>query len=228
VSKNAEEDRNQIVVEEDIIFEVKARSAVLQISVKGSSYIADDMALKKAREVSTLVDALKEMGISQTDIRLKNVVADAQTGLVTKTSSAKYFMSVKIIDLDKLSEALSVVTSSKNCELHKLSWQFDEERALRLDYIAKAFAAARESAECVARTLGVNIEGIYDASYIDFVVPDDYIPNMPSNIRRSAASLPADSLERARGAAPAPALPTGQWQRKCIRAHVVFAVGKCL
>lgn len=83
-------DRNQITVEEIVIFELKASSVVLNVSVKGTSYFADDVAIKKAKEVSALVDAFKELGIPEEEIRLTNVIADSQSGIISKTSSAKY------------------------------------------------------------------------------------------------------------------------------------------
>jgi uncharacterized protein YggE len=219
-------DKDRIVVTETVFYELKASSAVLHVSVKGTSYFADDMALKKAKEVSSLVDALKELGIPDEEIRLKNVVADSQSGIISKTSSAKYHLSIKCRELEKLSEALSVITNGKNCELHKLDWQFMEDREKKLNYLSKAFTAAKETAECMANSLGIAIAGVNDCGFDEFIVYDyDHGPGAPQVMAmKSNISPDYESLAMSRNRA-APSLPSGQWQKQGIRARVVFLVG---
>jgi len=216
-------DRDRIRVTETVFYELKATSAVLHISVKGTSYFADDVAMKKAKEVSTLVDAFKELGIPEHEIRLKNVLAESQSGIISKTSSAKYYLSIKCDDLEKLSEALSVVTTGKNSELHKLDWQFLEDRQKKLEHLGKAVSAAKETAECIAHSLGVTIEGVHDCSFDEFIEYDFDVGPSPATLH-SRANMAAkyEALSMARTVAPS--LPTSQWQKQTIRAHVVFLV----
>ena len=220
-------ERDLIVVEESVVYEIKASSAVLHVSVKGSSYVADNMALKKAKEVSTLVDALKELGVPEEEIRLKNVVAETQSGMISKTSSAKYNLTVKVRDLEKLSEALSIVTSAKSCELHFLDWKFKEDRQKKLEYLGKVFAAARETGECIAKSLGVSISGVHNSTFEETALGDNeayfgWGRGAVGLASKQNVSPDYESMSRSRGAAPQ--LPVGQWQRQAIRARVSFQI----
>jgi uncharacterized protein YggE len=224
ITKPETTDKDRIVVTETLHYELKASSAVLHVSVKGTSYFADDMAMKKAKEVSALVDALKELGIPEQEIRLKNVVADSQSGIISKTSSAKYHLSIKCSELEKLSEALSIITNGKNCELHKLDWQFIEDRQKKLEYLSKAFAAAKETAECIANSLSIVICGVHDCSFDEFIFYDyDHGSGTPA-VMKANISADYETLSMARKSA-APSLPAGQWQKQGIKARVVFLVG---
>lgn len=216
-------DRNQITVEEIVIFELKASSVVLNVSVKGTSYFADDVAIKKAKEVSALVDAFKELGIPEDEVRLTNVIADSQSGIISKTSSAKYYLTVKCRDLDKLADALAIVTGGKNCELHRLDWQFRTDREKKLEEIAKVFSAAKETGECIASALGVVIEGVIDSKFEGFTVPDAQ-PGIVSNTAYLKMNTVASESSRARVDAE-PSLPSGQWQKQGFKAKVIFQVG---
>jgi uncharacterized protein YggE len=151
-------DPGRLTVEEAVLREVKASSAVMHVTVKGSSYFAADVAMKKAKEVSALLDAFRELGILESDVRLKNVVAESESGILSKTSSARYNLSVKCRDMEKLSDALAIVTGGKSTQLHKLDWQFLENREEKLESIRRAFSAAKETAACIAEALGASMD----------------------------------------------------------------------
>lgn len=220
-------ERDKIVVEEVIIYELKASSVVLHVSVKGSSYIADDMALKKAKEVSTLVESLIALGIPEQEIRLKNVVAETQSGIISKSSSAKYHLSIKLRDFEKLSETLSAVTSAKSCELSSIEWKFREDRQKKLENLAKVFASAKETAECIAAALGVTIKGVHHCSYEAFAEQSmEFGRGAKFGNMYSMQNTTPDYESLASRIGSAPSLPSGQWQRQCIRAHVIFEAGK--
>lgn len=224
--------RDRIVVEEMVTYELRASSAVLSVSVKGTSFFADDAAMKKAKEVATLIDALKEVGIPEAEIRLRNVVAESQSGIISKSSSAKYQLSVKCADLERLSETLAIITSAKNCELHKLDWRFSDDREVKLKQLEQVFSAARETGECIAKSLGVQIEGVQDCIFEEYIICDDhYAPTQSVGMVKKMSTASASDFEEAplfsrmRAAGPVP-LPSGQWQKQGIKARVIFHVSK--
>jgi uncharacterized protein YggE len=216
-------DHGRLIVEETILIEVKASSAVLHVTVKGSSYFAADEAMKKAKEVSALLDALRELGIPEHEIRLKNVVAETESGILTKTSSARYNLSIKVRDMEKLSDTLGIVTGGKNVQLHKLDWLFLEDREVKLDCIRRAFAAVKQTAESIVVALGASISAINDCSYTEFTVTEqDYGPRAIGTGAEMMSKM--NTVRQYEVATPGPELPAQQWQRQGVRAKVVFQV----
>src|ERR687898_456906 len=69
--------------------ELFASHANLYITVKGSSLVSGNEAMKKAREVSQLVEALTRFGLSPDAIHLQGVRIEAASGTLLKSSIAK-------------------------------------------------------------------------------------------------------------------------------------------
>src|SRR5512134_1062036 len=90
--------------------EIFASHANLYVTVKGSSVISGNEAMKKAREVSQLVEALTRpapsgdegSGLSPDSIQLLGVHIETSSGTLLKSSSAAYRLRVKLEKLDQL------------------------------------------------------------------------------------------------------------------------------
>ena len=70
--------------------EILASHADLFVTVKGSSVVSGNEAMKKAKEVSQLVDELTRFGISAENIHLQGVHVETSSGALLKSSSASY------------------------------------------------------------------------------------------------------------------------------------------
>jgi uncharacterized protein YggE len=117
--------------------------------------------MKKAREVSQLVDALTRFGLSPEAIQLQGVrIAAASAGLI-KSSSAVYSLKVKAEKLEQLSELLDIISEQKNATMERIEWKYPEEEA-RERGLESAIDKAKSKAEKVAASLGVKLLGIYD------------------------------------------------------------------
>jgi len=84
--------------------EIFANRADLFVSVKGSSLVSGDQAMKKAREGSQLVEALTSFGLSPEAIQLQGVHIESSSGALLKSSSATYRLKVIYEKLDQLPE----------------------------------------------------------------------------------------------------------------------------
>ena len=141
--------------------EISANRADLFVSVRGSSVISGDQALKKAKEVSQLVEALTSFGLSPEAIHLQGVHIETSSGALLKSSSATYRLRIRCEKLDQLADLLDIVASQKNAALERIDWKYSEDIA-RERLLDAAIAKGKTKAGKVAAALGVKLVGVYD------------------------------------------------------------------
>src|SRR5512139_2798098 len=99
--------------------EIFASHANLYVTVKGSSVVSGNEALKKAKEVSQLVEALTSpalskvegSGLSSEAIQLLGVHIETASGVLLKSSSATYRLRIKVEKLEQIAELLDIIAS---------------------------------------------------------------------------------------------------------------------
>ena len=155
--------------------EIFASHANLFVTVKGSSVVSGNEAMKKAKEVSQLVEALTRFGLSPEAIHLQGVRIETSSGALLKSSSAIYHLKIKSEKLEQLSELLDILAEQKNAALERIEWKYPEESA-REHGLDLAVAKGKERAEKVAASLGVKLLGVYDFMENTF---DEERPPMP-------------------------------------------------
>jgi|WetSurMetagenome_2_1015567.scaffolds.fasta_scaffold189420_2 uncharacterized protein YggE len=155
--------------------EIFASHANLYVTVKGSSVFSGNEAMKKAREVSQLVEVLTRYGLSPDAIQLQGVRLESASGTVLKSSSAIYRLKVKTEKVDQLAELLDIIAEQKNTTLERIEWKYPEEEA-RARGLDAALAKGKEKAVSVASSLGVRLLGVYDFMENTF---DEERPPMP-------------------------------------------------
>jgi uncharacterized protein YggE len=141
--------------------EIFASHANLYVTVKGSSIVSGNEAMKKAREVSQLVDSLTRFGLSPEAIQLQGVRVESSSGAVLKSSRAEYRLKVKVENLDQIAELLDIVGEQKNATMERIEWKYPEDTA-RERGLDSAITKAKTKAEKVAASLGVKLLGVYD------------------------------------------------------------------
>jgi uncharacterized protein YggE len=141
--------------------EIFASHANLFVTVKGSSVISGNEAMKKAKEVSQLVEALNKFGLKNEAIQLLGIHIETSSGSLLKSSSATYRLRIRAEKLDQLAELLDIIASQKNATLERMEWKYPEESA-RATGLESAIAKGKVKAEKVAASLGVKLLGIYD------------------------------------------------------------------
>ncbi|MBN2118996.1 MAG: SIMPL domain-containing protein [Anaerolineales bacterium] len=143
--------------------EIFASHANLYVTVKGSSVFSGSEAMKKAREVSQLVEALTRFGLSPEAVQLLGVHIETASGMLLKSSSATYRLRIRLEKLDQLAELLDIIASQKNAALERIEWKYPEE-ATGERGLESAIAKAKAKAEKVATATGVKLLGVYDFS----------------------------------------------------------------
>jgi uncharacterized protein YggE len=175
--------------------EIFASHANLYVTVKGSSIVSSNEAMKKAREVSQLVEALTRYGLSPEAIQLQGVRIESASGAVLKSSSAVYRLKIKTEKVDQLTELLDIIAEQKNATLERIEWKYPEDEA-RQRGLETALAKGKEKAAKVAASLGVKLLGVYDFMENTF---DEERPPMPfqameMNMKARAAVADQPSL----------------------------------
>lgn len=141
--------------------EVFATHADLHVTVKGSSLISGNEAMKKAKEVNQLLEALKQVGVKEEAVTLQGVHVSTSTGAVLKSSTASYRLKIRCEDLAKFTEILDVISSQKNAALAQTEWKYDEDAA-REALLLMTLEKAKSKATKVAQAMGVKLLGVYD------------------------------------------------------------------
>jgi len=152
--------------------EISATHADLHVTVKGSSVVGGDQAMKKAKEVSQLVEALTSFGLSPEAVHLQGVHIEVASGVLLKSSSAMYRLKIRCEKLDQLADLLDIISSQKNASLERIEWKYSDEAA-REQALEMALTKAKTKAEKVAKSLGVKLLGVYD------LIENQYDEEMP-------------------------------------------------
>jgi uncharacterized protein YggE len=155
--------------------EIFASHANFYVTVKGSSVVSGNEAMKKAKEVSQLVEALTRFGLSPDTIHLQGVRIETSTGTLLKSSSAIYHLKIKTEKLEQLAGLLDILAEQKNATLERIEWRYPEEAA-RERGLETAIAQGKAKAEKIAAALGVKLLGVYDFMENTF---DEERPPMP-------------------------------------------------
>jgi uncharacterized protein YggE len=179
--------------------EISANRADLFVTVKGASVISGDQAMKKAKEVSQLVEALTSpalsggewVGLNPDAIHLQGVHIETASGALLKSSSAVYRLKIQCEKLDQLAELLDIISSQKNATMERIAWKYDEDEA-REHGLLVALDKAKSKAEKVAKSLSVKILGVYD------LIESNFDEEMPFPQFAAQAAMP----KRAMGMTP--------------------------
>ena len=171
--------------------EIAATHADLFVTVKGSSVVSGDQAMKKAKEVSQLVEALTNFGLSPEAVHLQGVHIETSSGTLLKFSSATYRLRAQCEKLEQLPELLDIISSQKNTTLEQIDWKYPDDSA-KEQTLEQAIAQAKIKAEKIAGSLGVQLLGVYD--FIETTIDEEF----------PFRAMEMGTMQTARGATPAP------------------------
>jgi len=169
--------------------EIFATHADLHVTVKGSSLVSGNEAMKKAKEVNQLLEALKQAGVKEEAVTLQGVNVSTSTGAVLKSSTASYRVKICCDDLSKFAEILDVIASQKNAALARTEWKYDEDEA-RARILLSVMEKVKAKAAKVTQSLGVKLLGVYD--FLETVY--DAEPGLPYQSMPAARSVPEQGL----------------------------------
>jgi uncharacterized protein YggE len=141
--------------------ELSATHADLHVTVKGSSIVSGSEAMKKAKEVNQLVEALISFGLKSEAVSLQGVHIETASGAILKSSSAIYRLKVRCEDLNQLAGLLDVISAQKNTTLERIEWKYNEDEA-REQGLNLALEKAKSKAAKLAASLNVKLLGVYD------------------------------------------------------------------
>ncbi|MBS2038725.1 SIMPL domain-containing protein [bacterium] len=155
-------DTLQVVVVDRV--ELEADRVDLLFVVHGSSWVSGKAALTQAREVSKLVADLITAGVAEDDIELLNVRAEVSSGMLGKSSSARYSLKARCRAVDNLDALLGTVTASKNVVLESMRWGYPRNEEADLMRAEAALARALARARRMAGALEQELDGVHSVT----------------------------------------------------------------
>jgi len=153
--------------------------------------VSGNEAMKKAKEVSQLVEALTRFGLSPEAVHLQGVRIETASGALLKSSSALYQLKIKSEKLEQLADLLDIVAEQKNATLERIEWKYPEEDA-RQRGLESAITSGKEKAEKVAASLGVKLLGVYDFMENAFDEERPPVPFQAMEMRMKTRAAVAD------------------------------------
>lgn len=176
--------------------EISATHADLHVTVKGSSLVSGNEAMKKAKEVNQLVEALTSFKVKEEAIKLQGVHLETESGVLLKSSSAVYRLKIRCEDLNQLAGMLDVISSQKNATLERIEWKYNEDET-RNKMLKVAIEKAKIKAEQVAGSLNVKLLGVYDfiENVYDEETPPMFQPQMMMKSRAASADAPSLGMD---------------------------------
>ena len=189
--------------------EIQATHAELFVSVKGSSLVSGDAALKKAKEVNQLVEELSQAGLPSEAIQLLSIYAESASGTILRSSSATYRLRLRCEKLEQFADLVSIITNQKNATLERTEWKYPDETVLE-QALEKAIQKAEAKAKKTAQALGVKLLGVY--SFNENTV--DQEPGMPQ------VAFGVQGRSRAMGVVSQPDLGMDIQHSKTVEIHV--------
>ncbi len=154
------DERNGIQIDTSAECDLVATGAWLHCSVRGSSLVTGNAALHKAREVAQLVADIQNVGVPESAIHLQNVVVENESGVITRSSSARYSLRIQCDDLENLANMIGVITSQKNATLHRIEWSYPPQETFYEELLGQCLPESRRQAELVAQGLNVQITSV--------------------------------------------------------------------
>lgn len=176
--------------------EIFATHADLHVTVKGASIVSGAEAMKKAKEVTQLVEALTSFGIKEEAVTLQGVHFETASGALLKSSSAAYRLKIRCDDLGQFAGMVGVIASQKNASLDRVTWKYDEDEA-RERMLKMVIEKAKAKADKVAASLGVKLLGVYDfiENAYDEEAPMPYFAQSMPKARAAAAPEPSLGMD---------------------------------
>ncbi len=130
-----------------------ANKADIYLEIKGNSLISGKSAIAKIKEINELAKSLKKLEIDEKSIRIVSVKTEVSSGLIAKSSSANYLISIEICNLDKMSGILGVITNLKNVRIASLDWHYDKIDEVHESLLSEALEDAEKRAILICNTL---------------------------------------------------------------------------
>ncbi len=147
--------------------EIASTHADLYVTVRGASVIGGDQAMKKAREVSQLIEDLKAAGLPAEKVFLQGMHFETASGTLLRSSNAVYRLRLRCDKLEEIPALLDVIAARKNAVLESIDWKYPEDEA-REKVLDAALEKAKNRATRIAAALGVKLLGVYDLMENDY------------------------------------------------------------
>lgn len=174
--------------------EIHAIYADIHVTVKGSSLVSGNEAMKKAKEVNQLIEALRQVGVKEEAVNLQGVHLDSSSGALLKSSSAIYNLKIRCEDLNLIAGMLDAISSQKNTSLGSLEWKYNDEE-VQEQLLLKAIDKAKSKAEKVSKSLGVKLLGVYDLRENIFDNEHQGVAKREMGVLRAQSAPASPSLE---------------------------------
>lgn len=163
-------------------------SADIVFLVKGQSSISTSQAMKKAKEVETLIAELERADVKGLSTYIDSANYSSSKGILSGSSQAVFKVVVVEVETDKVPLCMGVGANQKGVSLEAVNWNYGELHKERLSLLQQVASDCREYADAIAHALGIKRGLIYSSS-LDWQEPGDFEPYASKGLMLLESSL---------------------------------------
>jgi uncharacterized protein YggE len=199
--------------------ELEADRADVHITVRGSALFDGEVGLRTVREVAELVDALRQIGILEADIKLHGVETDVHARAIGRSSSATCRLRVRCHNLRLVPTVVLSIRSLKQASVDALEWGYTFSNELQAEWLGLAVRQAAAKARRAAEELGTELAAIHR-------VQEQYSPGQWPMERAMYGSAGDAEMAVSARYAVVPDVPLSQSKRITVRAELVYRLAE--
>jgi hypothetical protein len=173
---------------------ITAKGVTLHVFLDAERAVFGSAALEQSKELRELTGRLRLLGLEDAQFSVQGVTLGGPSG-VLKTSKATFQLHITETKLERLPSVLGALSDTKNLEVRRLQWLWDEFE-MSVPLAVEAMRNAKRKAEAMASAIGARVTGMRNASDTwnmpESVVMFDGLSAAPKVSRARAASAPLE------------------------------------
>ncbi len=174
---------------------VEADTATAHLRIEGASLVRGGEAHRKAKEIAALANDLRAFGVEEDAIRVVDVVAHVDAGLLGKSSSVTYRLTVEV-PVARLGDVVGVAASQKNLRIERVTFGYGTDEAGRDAWTASLAERALRRANAIAAALGVPVVGVHVlVEQVHDTEAPSFYPPAPMAMQKSRSAAGAAPID---------------------------------
>ncbi|MBU6950087.1 SIMPL domain-containing protein [Hahella sp. HN01] len=140
---------------------VSPDAATLALKVSGESSVFTTEALKKLKDVKSLIDGLKRLGVDESKLSLENIRVTSKSGMFAGASSVTFTLKLQSLAIADVPQTLALAATTKNISLEDIQWEYSYLETRKLEIMKSAARENKKQALELADALGVRLIAVH-------------------------------------------------------------------
>lgn len=167
--------KDTLLIEHTVKQEIPVGALSIYIELSKQPFIVGPDAFYVIPGVNNLVESLNRVSVAKSDITLKTVHYEINSGMFSESSESSYRIKVRCT-LDKVENTVKVLESLKDVAIKSLDWDYEQVDEISEILTERSILEAKDRAQKQARLLSSKIVGVHR---LETKVQRDQLPVAP-------------------------------------------------